>query len=133
VAVAPDLQLIWDQLSIRYFPDSHILKKYRIVWSNRKQTSCLGSCNIQTNVVRIASAMKQPSAHKYLEPLIYHEMCHAIVGIKIKNGRRKIHTREFKQLEKKHPGIIELDRWIKRGGWQRAVREDRLFNLIKKI
>jgi hypothetical protein len=121
----PDLQIIWNKLATTYFPHSNVLSSYRIVWSNRKQTSCLGSCNIQKKVVRIASAMKQPSAQYYIEPLIYHEMCHAIAGIKIRNGRRKIHTREFKLLEKRHPQIIELDRWIKRGGWQRAVLDSK--------
>ena len=38
-------------------------------------------------------------------------------------GRRVIHRKEFKQFEKRHPRIPELNSWIKSGSWDRAVKD----------
>jgi hypothetical protein len=118
------LQKTWRHLVNEFFPDNHDLHNYRVVWSRRIQTRCLASCNPEKKVVRVASTMKRDECRQYLEPLLYHELCHAVVGIKIVNGRRKIHTKEFKNLERRHPGIPLLDQWINEGGWSSAVRKD---------
>jgi hypothetical protein len=124
------LMLYWNKLVDTYFPNNQDLKDYKVVWSKRPQTRCLASCNVQKRIVRVAPAMKFEEARKYLEPLLYHELCHAVVGIKMANGRRKIHTREFKNLEKLHPLINEMDLWINAGGWNRVVRKEKF--LINK-
>jgi len=118
----PKLFETWKRLQESYFPDSLFLNEFKVCWSNRHQTSCLASVNLQTKIVRVAPAMKLPESQLFLEPLLYHEMCHAIVGIKVVRGRRKIHSREFKNLENLHPHIKFLDIWIKNGGWSKAVK-----------
>jgi hypothetical protein len=72
----------------------------------------------------VARALDRPELKWALEALIYHEMCHAVVGIKksINGKRNRIHGREFYELERQHPGIEQLDLWIKSGGWQKVVR-----------
>jgi hypothetical protein len=116
---------IWDDLVDTYFPFEQELKNYKVVWSGRVQTRCLASCNIQKKIVRVAPAMRLSESEPYLEPLLYHELCHAVVGIKIIRGRRKIHTPEFKDLERQHPQIALLDAWIRSGGWTKAVRKEK--------
>lgn len=116
---------IWNDLVDTFFPFEQELKNYKVVWSGRVQTRCLASCNIQKKVVRVAPAMRLPESEPYLEPLLYHELCHAVVGIKIIRGRRKIHTPEFKNLERQHPQIPLLDAWIRSGGWTKAVRREK--------
>ena len=69
--------------------------------------------------------MKLKESYYFLSPLLYHEMCHAIVGIKVERGRRKMHTKEFKMLESKNPDISFLNQWIENGGWKKAVRKAR--------
>ena len=125
-----ELSEIWNQLIDKYFPTHSDLKNYKVVWSNKIQKRCLASCNIYKKIVRVAPSMKHYEARYFLEPLLYHELCHAIVGIKVINGRRKIHTREFKELESLHPKIYFLDEWIKNGGWNKVVRKD--INALKK-
>lgn len=122
----PSLRAIWEQLARRYFPDQRILDEYRVVWSKRKHTNCLASCNIERKRVLVASVMNLPECRPFLEALIYHEMCHAVLGPpKVVRGRRIVHGKEFKQLERLHPGIRALDTWIKAGGWHQAVRRHR--------
>ena len=63
----------------------------------------------------------------WLAPLVYHEMCHAVIGLNVKktNSRRSWHGREFRQLERRHPQMAEFEAWTKSGGWMTAVRSDR--------
>lgn len=69
--------------------------------------------------------MSLPESQPYLEALIYHEMCHAVLGPpKIVKRRRIMHGRDFKALEKRHPEIKLLDTWIKAGGWSMAAKKD---------
>ncbi len=70
--------------------------------------------------------MQLVECREHLPALLYHEMCHAVLGKpEVVGGRRKIHTREFKELESRHPSISNLDRWIKQGGWFAVARAHR--------
>lgn len=118
------LQAIWLKLAQEFFPLDFRLLEYQLVWSNRSQKRVLGSCNLTKKRVLIARSLDRPELKWALEALIYHEMCHAVVGIKKSgNGKRnRIHGQEFYALEALHPGIKQLDSWIKSGGWQKVVR-----------
>lgn len=118
-----DLYKTWENLTFQYFPENSELLSYKIRWSKRPQKRVLASCNIEKRIVTVAPAMQLPESHIHLEALIYHELCHAVAGISIKNGRRDIHSKSFKSLEALHPGIKDLDKWIKNGGWINAVRK----------
>lgn len=74
--------------------------------------------------------MSVPQSKPYLEALIYHEMCHAVLGPpKVVRGRRVIHGKEFKALERLHPEIKALDNWINSGGWNLSVRQSRVLHM----
>lgn len=118
-----DLQTIWTQLISQYFPSEQTLNCYQIKWSDRKQKRCLASCNPRRRKVLVARALANPSYAHILPPLLYHEMCHAVIGAPKKiNGRNSFHGREFKTIEKRHPDIQRLNLWIKNGGWANAKR-----------
>jgi len=119
-----ELNSIWQRLVSQYFPDRDDLEEYSISWSERTQKRVLGSCNLTKRKVLIARALDRKELSWILEPLIYHELCHAVVGVgRSKNGRRNsYHGDAFYKIEKLHPQINDLDTWIKSGGWQKAVR-----------
>lgn len=124
-AVKDELNQLWCSIRASYFPDRNDIDDYRVIWSMRRQTRSLATCNVHTKKVNVAHAMNRPEYQAYLEALLYHEMCHAVLGeAKIVNGRRVIHGREFKALERRHPGIKPFDAWIKAGGWRQAVRRE---------
>ncbi len=128
------LKVIWDNLQQSYFPEVKELNEYRIVWSNKTQTRSLASCCVRKKVVRVANAMNLEESSQFLEALIYHEMCHAVLGPpKIVNGRRIMHGKDFKSLEKRHHGIPALDHWIKIGGWSNAVRKQRYLKMRRSL
>lgn len=116
---------LWQNLSLQYFPDNRDLANYKVKWSRRKQKRVLGSCSIRSKRVSIAPALSLPSCERWLEAVLYHEMCHAALGDSIAklSGRRAWHGPEFKFLESKHPETINLKVWMKSGGWQAAVKE----------
>ena len=120
-----ELKAIWLALRALYFPDRAELDQYQIVWSKRRQIRVLASCNLHDLRVIVAKTLKSSEHHWVLDPLLYHEMCHAVLGKQVpqKNGRRRWHGREFKELEKLHPGIKDLNLWIKSGGWEKAIRQ----------
>ncbi len=120
----PPLHERWTALRAAYFPNQPELDAYRIVWSTRKHKRTLASCNVYRRRVSVAMAMTLPEAEPHLDALLYHEMCHAALGVpKRAGGRRILHGREFRELERRHPGIVLLDRWIIDRGWSAAVRK----------
>jgi hypothetical protein len=77
-----------------------------ITWGSRKtghavRRRILGSYNSRTNTIRINRVLDRKNVPQYyLEFIIYHEMLHADMGIGKKNGRREVHSREFRRREK---------------------------------
>ncbi len=115
----------WQKLKSEYFPNNKELDSYSITWAKRKRTRLLASCNINTKEVVVSYAMNDSSIKHFLSPLIYHEMCHAVLGKTKKKGRRNVfHGKEFKILEDRHPEIKDLNTWIKTGGWDLAVKRN---------
>lgn len=108
-----ELQKIWNKLSQDYFPTHLVLNNYKINWSTRAQKRTLASCNIQYQRVVVARELNYEHYKKWLEPLIYHEMCHAVIGFNVKKtrNRRSWHGAEFKHLERQHPLMAEFDLW----------------------
>lgn len=122
-----DLKKIWNDLQQQYFPERSDLSSYRVIWSARRQKRTLASCNIRKLQINVAREMSLSQCRYLLEPLIYHEMCHAVLGDKVgrAGSKRLWHGPQFRALEMRHPGITTLDNWIKSGGWSKAVRSFR--------
>lgn len=129
-----ELELLWQQLQAEYFPERKDILDYRIRWSNRRHTRTLASCNVRARRVSVAAAMRLDESRRYLPALVYHEMCHAILGEPERKGsRRVIHGSEFKKLERRHPEIPLLDKWITQGGWFQASRRQELQNYAREL
>ena len=118
------LTTIWLDLVREYFPHLIDLNDYKLLWSTRKQKRVLASCNVYKKRVIVAQIFQNPKYSLLLDPLLYHEMCHAALGPpQTMNGRRIIHGKDFYELEKRHPRIELLNKWIKDGGWHVAIRK----------
>ena len=124
-----DAQLlgVWIELRKSYFPERTDIDSYTVCWSSRRQLRTLASCSLSKHKVNVARELNYADFEKWLPPLLYHEMCHAVLGVgeRFSQGRREIHGRAFKDLEKRHPLTREFSQWIKSGGWLHAVRSSR--------
>jgi SprT-like family len=122
----PTLTALWLDLRREYFPERPDIDSYQIVWSERGQKRVLATCFPTKKTVKVARELRDPVHAEWLRPLLYHEMCHAYLGkVANANGRMMWHGPEFRALERRHPESARLDRWIKSGGWSKAVRSDR--------
>ena len=116
----PDLKALWCVIRKKYFPDRPDIDNYIVYWSSRRQIRTLASCNIEDKRIAVAKELNYPEQKKWLEPLLYHEMCHSYLGHSVAGSRGKRgrwHGKEFRDLEARHPGCKALDEWIRAGGW----------------
>jgi hypothetical protein len=123
----PQLLALWQRLQAEYFPERADLLQYTVFWSNRAQRRVLGSCHMRSQRVRVARELQALDCQEWLEPLLYHEMCHAVIGLGVERSSkgRAWHGATFRALERRHPRVAALDVWIRSGGWAKAVRSAR--------
>jgi hypothetical protein len=111
----PDLYASWKSIRLSYFPSRPDLDNYIVRWSTRNQKRTLASCNLSRSLVIVAKELQQDCCKEWIEPILYHEMCHAVIGMAVSRSgsRRNWHGKEFKALEARHPRIKDLDLWIR--------------------
>lgn len=121
------LKKIWYELQQQWFSERTNLLCYQISWSVRPQKRTLAVCYNRQQKVIVARELNYTQHSVWLKPLLYHEMCHAVLEDNVsRDGRGKAwHGREFKALEARHPLTPLFKAWIAAGGWQRAIRSDR--------
>jgi len=122
-----ELYRMWCDLHRQYFPQREDLAHYQVTWATNKRKRTLASCNLRLLKVTLASELRHEKHYQWLSPLLYHEMCHAVLHFEVgRNGRgMRWHGPEFRELEMRHPQIEALNQWAKNGGWLGAIRSNR--------
>ncbi|TAN41526.1 MAG: hypothetical protein EPN22_15200 [Nitrospirae bacterium] len=98
-----DLRPLFDRINAEYFGG---MIKARITWgikssrrTCRKRT--LGSYTGSSNIIRINPVLDKKNVPDYfISFVIYHEMLHEVLGEGLQGGRRRLHSKEFKNKEK---------------------------------
>ena len=109
-----DLADIFSSLNREYFNHS---VSAAITWGKqsprhvfRKRT--LGSYQKKTRVIRINPILDRRRVPRYaVEFIVYHEMLHAVMDPVVKNGRRVIHSKEFKKRERVYSNYHKAIQW----------------------
>lgn len=111
-----NLSAIFDSLNRKYFNNRISCK---ITWGikrNRHYTKrkTLGSYSTHNNLIRINPLLDRENVPEYfVEFIVYHEMLHAELGVEQKNGRRSLHSKEFRKREKMFEFYEKAIRWEK--------------------
>jgi hypothetical protein len=91
-----------------------------ITWG-KKNPKCsarkrmLGSFCRSTNTIRINPVLDRKTIPQYIiNFIIYHEMLHSVMPVEKKNGRRLVHTAEFKRREQLFKDYKKAATWEKR-------------------
>ncbi|MEE9523783.1 MAG: SprT-like domain-containing protein [Thermodesulfovibrionales bacterium] len=98
-----DLEKVFDEVNKEYF-DGRI--SAGITWGSRgprryARMRTLGSYVSDDNIIRINPVLDSRRVPKYfVEFVVYHEMLHADLGFGRKEGRRSVHSKEFRSREK---------------------------------
>ncbi|MEZ4401713.1 MAG: hypothetical protein R3B06_16925 [Kofleriaceae bacterium] len=113
-----DLRAIFDELNARYFDDAI---DAAITWGARtgvpkRRTSIkMGSYVVEDRLIRIHRALDRTFVPRFfVEWIVFHEMLHQVHDIKVRNGRREFHSREFLAAE------ARFDRYLEARAWERA-------------
>ena len=118
-----DLRELRDDLNERYFEGR---LKADITWGKggggvaqtcrgraRKSTIQLGSYSYEDKLIRIHRALDQPNVPRYVvEAVVYHELLHAAIPPVMKNGRRHVHTPEFRRRERLFRHTQKAEKWV---------------------
>ena len=85
----------------------------------------LGSYDFEQQMVRVHPALDQAWVPGYFVGfVVYHELVHAVVGVEVVGGRREVHTKAFRDLERLHPRYEDALEW-ERENLGRVLRASR--------
>ena len=107
-----DLEEIFHALNQRFFASQ--IPPSRVGWSHKNSRRILGHYDSGHRTIAISRKLDAPSVPRYLvEYVVYHEMLHIRFPVERHGQRRVIHSREFREAEKKFPQYELACRQIK--------------------
>lgn len=111
-----DLAMIRDCLARRYF---HRAMDMDIRWGRRskktkKRSIRLGSYSFEDRLITVHPSLDHRDVPSYVVvAVVYHEMLHHALGVEKKNGRRMVHTPEFRRRERVFVHFEKAEQWVK--------------------
>lgn len=110
-----DLEEIFQRLNQRFFGGQ--IASCRLGWSPGNSRRILGHYDSGHGAIIISRKLDSPAVSRCLvEYVVYHEMLHIRFPVERQGHRRVIHSREFREAEKKFPDYELACRQIKNLG-----------------
>jgi predicted metal-dependent hydrolase len=107
-----DLNEIFDELNRRHFWG--LLARPQLTWSRDHARASLGHYDPAHNAIVVSRVFDAARVPRYaVEYLVYHEMLHLKYPVKVHNGRRCVHSREFQAEEKLFPDLERVKAFLK--------------------
>jgi len=112
-----NLEEIFERLNARFFDG--LLGRPQLGWSRRPSHSMLGHFDPSHNAIIISSIFDRRDQHGALRALaleyvMFHEMLHLRYPVDHSGSRRRVHTREFREAERKFPNLKEAKEILKK-------------------
>ncbi len=108
-----DLEEIFERLNSEYFDG--LLGRPQLGWSRVASRGMLGHFDPSHNAIIISRIFDRKTVPPLaLEYVMYHEMLHLRFPVDHSGARRRVHTREFREAEKKFPPWKEAKELLKR-------------------
>ena len=108
-----DLEEIFERLNTLYFDG--LMGRPQLGWSRGVSRNLLGHFDPSHNAIIISRIFDHPKAPALaLEYVMYHEMLHLRHPVEHHGVRRRVHTREFREAEKKFPRLKEAKEILKK-------------------
>jgi len=108
-----DLEEVFESLNTRFFHG--LLGRPLLTWSGKTARRSLGHYDSAHNTIVISRIFDRPNTPRYaIEYLLFHEMLHLKHPVKIREGRRCVHGREFQAEERLFPQLKEAKEFLKR-------------------
>jgi hypothetical protein len=108
-----DLNEVFDSLNVRFFHG--LLGKPVLTWSAHHAKRMLGHYDAAHNTIVVSRVFDRPDTPRSaIEYLLYHEMLHLKHPVRVKAGRRCVHSREFQAEERLFPHLEEAKAYLRR-------------------
>jgi len=108
-----DLDEIFESLNTRFFHG--LLARPTLTWSAHHARRMLGHYDSAHNTIVVSRVFDRPDTPRCaIEYLLYHEMLHLKHPVRVKAGRRCVHSREFQAEERLFPQLDEAKAYLKR-------------------
>ncbi len=113
-----DLRKIFDELNARYFDnkiDAAITWGARTGRPRRRNSIKMGSYSVEDRLIRIHRSLDRAFVPRFFVAwIVFHEMLHQVHDIRVKNGRREFHSKEFLADEAMYEHFDEAKSWERR-------------------
>jgi hypothetical protein len=110
-----DLRSIFDELNARYFDnriDAAITWGARSGRPRRRNSIKMGSYSVEDRLIRIHRSLDRELVPRFFVAwIVFHEMLHQVHDIRLKNGRREFHSKEFLADEANFELYHQAKRW----------------------
>jgi hypothetical protein len=108
-----NLDKLFDKINQEYFFSN--LAKPRLAWSRINTYRKLGHYESARDRVVISLALDDAKVPEFVvEFVLYHELLHKYHGTKWVQGRRMVHTKEFRASESQFKFYNEASRWLQK-------------------
>ncbi|HMF53352.1 MAG TPA: hypothetical protein VK593_03315, partial [Edaphobacter sp.] len=107
-----DLNEVFDTLNERFFHG--LLGKPVLTWSAHHARRMLGHYDAAHNTIVVSRVFDGANTPRCaIEYLLYHEMLHLKHPVRVKAGRRCVHSREFQAEERLFPQLAEAKAYLR--------------------
>lgn len=107
-----DLEEIFHAVNQRFFRGE--IPPSRLGWSHQNSRRILGHYDSGHATIIISRKLDSPAVPRYVvEYVVYHEMLHIRFPVERRGRRRVVHSREFREAEKKFPKYEQACRQLK--------------------
>jgi len=107
------LDEVFESLNARFFHG--LMGRPTLTWSAHHARRMLGHYDAAHNTIVVSRVFDRPDTPRYaVEYLLYHEMLHLKHPVRVKGGRRCVHSREFQAEERLFPQLEEAKAYLKR-------------------
>lgn len=108
-----DLDEVFEAVNQRFFHG--LLGRPTLTWSAHAARRLLGHYDAAHNTIVVSRVFDRPTTPRYaIEYLLYHEMLHLKHPVKVRAGRRCVHSREFQAEERLFPELDQAREYLKR-------------------
>ncbi len=113
-----DLRQIYDELNALYFEnkiDASITWGARTGRVRRRNSIKMGSYSVEDRLIRIHRSLDRAFVPRFFVAwIVFHEMLHQVHDIRVKNGRREFHSKEFLADEAQFADYEQARVWERR-------------------
>ncbi len=108
-----DLDEIFESLNRQFFHS--LLGRPTLTWSAHLARRMLGHYDAAHNTIMVSRVFDRPDTPRCaVEYLLYHEMLHLKHPVRVKAGRRCVHSREFQAEERLFPELDAAKEYLKK-------------------